>query len=55
MLPQLLLKIKVTSMRLPESASIRLLLRPPEKNVLASLGIILFWFLTHPDRFLKLA
>jgi hypothetical protein len=54
-LQQLFLKNEVTSMRLPQSASISLLLRQPQENFLTSLGIILFWFLILPDWFLKRA
>ena len=51
-LPQLLLKNEASSMKLPQLASIRLLLRHTQENVLASLGNMLRWFLTHPDWFL---
>jgi hypothetical protein len=46
-MPQLLLNIDVTSTRLPPLASIRLLLRQFQGNVLTLLAIILIWFLTH--------
>ena len=52
-LPQLLLNNEATSMRLPQLILIRLLLRQPQKNVLTSNGLILFWFLTHPHWFHK--
>ena len=52
---QLLQNSKVTSMRLLQLALIRLIFREPQENVLIFFVIILIWFLTHPNWFLKCA
>jgi hypothetical protein len=53
MRPQLLLNYEDTSIKLPYLPPIWLLLRQPPENVLIWLDIIPFWFITHPDWFLK--
>jgi hypothetical protein len=53
-MPQVVLN-EVASIRLPLSASIRLSLQQPQEYVLTLLGILIFWFHTQPDWFLKRA